>query len=68
MSTLTLTKTPVAPVLPDFDRPDAETIGDEILIDAASKTRVGRVSQGTATRGMNRSAESRAWTSQGRVD
>lgn len=65
MSTSTLTK-PKAPVIPDLDRPDAEEIGDEILLDAAANTKVGKVHAGTRT--INQSADSRAWTSRGRVD
>jgi hypothetical protein len=60
MTTLTLTKTPV---LPDLDRPDADQIGDEILLDSAAHTKVRTVRSGDARR-----TESRAWTRSGRVD
>lgn len=55
-----------APVLPDLDRPDAAEIGDEILLDAATRTRVGKVHAGRRT--ANQSRDARAWTSRGRVD
>lgn len=55
-----------APVLPDLDRPDAAQIGDEILLEAAANTRVGKVHAGHRT--ANQSADARAWTSRGRVD
>ena len=63
MSTLTLTK---APVLPDLDRPDADQIADEILLESAANTKAGKVHG--ATRGERQSADSRAWTSTGKVD
>lgn len=63
MSTMTITE---APVLPDLDRPDAAQIGDEILLEAAANTRVGRVHAGRRT--ANQSADARAWTQRGRVD
>lgn len=65
MNTQTLTK-PQAPVLPELDRPDAEEIGDEILLEAAANVKVGKVHAGART--ANQSADSRAWTSRGRVD
>jgi len=55
-----------APVLPDLDRPDAAEIGDEILLEAATRVRVGKVHAGRRT--ANQSADARAWTSRGRVD
>lgn len=61
--TLTLTE---APVIPDLDRPDADQIGDEILLDAAKTAKVGKVHAGTRT--ANQSRDARAWTSRGRVD
>jgi hypothetical protein len=63
---LSLVKRPEAPVLPELDRPDADQIGDEILLDSAAKIRTGRVSGGNAS--SRQSAESRAWTLGGRVD
>ena len=62
-NTLTLTK---APVVPDLDRPDADQIADEILLESAANTKVGKV-HGT-TRGARQSADARAWTSAGNVD
>jgi hypothetical protein len=71
MSTLTLTK---APVIPELDRPDADEIGDEILLDSAAKVKTGMVRgtiasarQSANSRGWT-SPQSRAWTSSGRVD
>lgn len=65
--TLTLTKAPVeAPVIPELDRPDAEQIGDEILLESAAKSKVGRVRGGVAS--ARQSAEARAWTRSGNVD
>lgn len=67
MSTLTLTKAPTkAPVIPELDRPDADEIGDEILLESAAKVKTGKVRG--SVRGARQSAESRAWTNQGRVD
>ena len=63
MSALTLTKTPVLPVL---DRPDADQIADEILLESAANTKTAKVHG--ATRGFGQSADSRAWTSMGKVD
>lgn len=65
MSQLTLfRKDVVAPVkVPAKVRPDAETIGDEILLDSAARIKTGRVSGGTST-----TTNSRAWTMGGRVD
>ena len=64
METLTLTKAPAAPAtIPELDRPDADQIGDEILLDAAAKARPGRVTSAT-----QRTAESRAWSFGGNVD
>jgi hypothetical protein len=63
---LTLTKAPEAPVIPDLDRPDADQIGDEILLESASRTKVGRV-HGLRS-GSMQSAEARAWTRSGSVD
>lgn len=65
MSTRTLTK-PQAPVIPDLDRPDAEELGDSILMEAAANAKVGKVH--AARRTANQSADARAWTSRGRVD
>lgn len=62
MTTLTLTK---APVLPELDRPDAAQIGDEILIESAANTKVGRVHGGDSRR-TEKSV--RAWTRSGNVD
>jgi hypothetical protein len=59
--TLTLTKPEV--LLPELDRPDAGQIGDEILIESAASTKVGRVQSGDSRR-----SESRAWTKRGNVD
>jgi hypothetical protein len=67
MNALTLTKTPVeAPVLPELERPDADQIGDEILLASAASTKVAKVTAGGI--GRNQSAQSRAWTLGGRVD
>jgi hypothetical protein len=63
MSTLTLTK---APVVPDLERPDADEIGDEILLEAAGKVKTAKVSG--AVNGFRQSAEARAWTKSGNVD
>ncbi len=57
---LTLTK---APVVPELDRPDADQIGDEILLATAAATKVRRVRGGDPIR-----SESRAWSTSGRVD
>lgn len=62
---LTLTKAPEAPVIPDLDRPDADQIGDEILLESARRTKAGRVH---GQRGSMQSAEARAWTRSGSVD
>lgn len=62
MTTATMVPTE-APVIPELDRPDADQIGDEILLDSASKTRPGRVMSPT-----QRAAESRAWSFGGNVD
>ncbi len=64
---LTLTRTPVeAPVIPDLDRPDAEKIGDEILLESAAKAKVGVVRGGQSS--ARQSADARAWTRSGNVD
>lgn len=55
-----------APVIPDLDRPDADEIGDDILMEAAANAKVGKVH--AARRTANQSADARAWTSRGRVD
>lgn len=65
MTTLTLTKTPLAPVLPELDRPDADQIADEILLEAAAATKVATVSGGTFRR---TETSVRAWTRSGNVD
>lgn len=68
MSTLTLTKAPLATeveVVPDFDRTDGDEIGDEILLESAKSAKVGTVAGG---RGAFQSADSRAWTRGGSVD
>jgi hypothetical protein len=62
MTTLTLTKTPV---LPELDRPDADQIGDEILLAAAAATKVARVSGGDSRR---TETSVRAWSKSGNVD
>ena len=64
MTTLTLTKPP-APVVPDLDRPDADQIGDEILLASAAATKVARVSGGDSRR---TETSVRAWTRSGNVD
>jgi hypothetical protein len=66
MKALTLVKRAPAPALPELDRPDADQIGDEILLEAAGKVRNGRVSGGTSS--SRQSADARAWTLGGRVD
>lgn len=63
-ATLTLTKAP-APVLPELDRPDADQIGDEILLASAANTKVGRVRGGDSRR-TEKSV--RAWSKSGNVD
>lgn len=63
MSTLTLAKTPV---VPDLDRPDADQIADEIVLESAAKVKTGRVHG--RTRGARQSADARAWTRAGNVD
>lgn len=65
MTTLTLTKTPLAPVLPELDRPDADQIGDEILLEAAAATKVARVRSGDSRR---TETSVRAWSRSGNVD
>lgn len=65
MTTLTLTKAPQAPVVPDLDRPDAARMGDEILLAVAAATKVGRVHGGDSRR-TEKSV--RAWTRSGNVD
>lgn len=62
MTTLTLTK---APVLPELDRPDADQIGDEILLASAATTKVGRVRGGDSRR---TETSVRAWSKSGNVD
>lgn len=62
MTTLTLTKAPVAPVL---DRPDADQIGDEILLNAVATTKVARVRGGDSRR---TETSVRAWSKRGNVD
>lgn len=62
-----MTTQTIAPVLPELDRPDAEQIGDEILLESAAALKVARVS-GAARRGGRQSADSRAWTKSGNVD
>ena len=62
MTTLTLTK---APVLPELDRPDADQIGDEILIESAANTKVARVRSGDSRR---TETSVRAWSKSGNVD
>lgn len=68
MSQLTLfPKALVAPVkVPAKVHPDADIIGDEILLSSAANVKVGRVSGGTDSRFQ--SSSSRAWTMGGRVD
>jgi hypothetical protein len=61
--TLTLTKTPQ--VLPELDRPDADQIGDEILLAAAAANKVARVSGGDFRR---TETSVRAWSKSGNVD
>ena len=65
MTTLTLTKTPLAPVVPELDRPDADQIGDEILLASAAATKVARVRAGDSRR---TETSVRAWTRSGNVD
>lgn len=64
MTTLTLTKTE-APALPELDRPDADQLGDEILLESAANTKVGRVRGGDSRR---TETSVRAWTRSGNVD
>jgi hypothetical protein len=62
MTTLTLTKTPV---VPELDRPDADQIGDEILLASVAATKVARVRGGD----FRRTEKSvRAWSRSGNVD
>lgn len=65
MTTLTLTKTPVAPVVPELDRPDAAQLGDEILLASVAATKVARVRGGDSRR-TEKSV--RAWSKSGNVD
>jgi len=58
----TATMAPEAPALPEIDPAVADQIGDEILLESASKVRTGRVTSGT-----QRNA-SRAWSIGGNVD
>ena len=60
MSTATMAPTE-APALPEIDPAVADQIGDEILLESASKVRTGRVTSGTP-------AASRAWSIGGNVD
>jgi hypothetical protein len=62
MTTMTLTK---APVVPELDRPDADQIGDEILLDAVAATKVARVRSGDFRR---TETSVRAWSKSGNVD
>jgi hypothetical protein len=71
-----LTEAPVvAPALPDFDRPDADQLADEILLSSVAATKVAKVTAGTSrgqfggqVAGIARSGQTRAWTRGGRVD
>lgn len=65
MTTLTLTKPETAPVVPALDRPDADQIGDEILLAVAAATKVGRVRGGDSRRTEK---TVRAWSKSGNVD
>lgn len=65
MSTLTLTKAPLAPVVPELDRPDEAQLGDEILMAAVAATKVARVRGGDSRR---TETSVRAWTRSGNVD
>jgi hypothetical protein len=65
MSNLTLSE--ALPKAPELDRPDADEIGDDILLESAAKIRTAKVRGGTIA-SERQSAESRAWTSSGRVD
>lgn len=60
-----MTTQTLSPVLPELDRPDAEQIGDDILLESAAATKVARVS---GARNGRQSADSRAWTKSGNVD
>jgi hypothetical protein len=62
MTTMTLTK---APVVPELDRPDADQIGDEILLESVAATKVARVRSGDSRR-TEKSV--RAWSKSGNVD
>lgn len=69
MSQLTLfPKALVTPVkVPAKVHPDADVIGDEILLESAAKLKVASVTApGRLSR--NQATESRAWTLGGRVD
>jgi hypothetical protein len=64
-----------APVLPDFDRPDADELADEILLSSAATTKVAKVTAGTSrsrfsgqVANIARTGQTRAWTRGGRVD
>jgi hypothetical protein len=65
MTTLTLTKPQTAPVVPALDRPDADQIGDEILLAVAAATKVATVRAGDSRRTQT---GVRAWTKRGNVD
>lgn len=66
----------VAPVLPDFDRPDADELADGILLSSVATTKVAKVTAGTSrgrfggqVAGIARGqVVTRAWTRGGRVD
>ena len=54
-----------APAVPDLDRPDADLLGDEILLASAATTKTARVSGSSSA---TQSHTARAWTSVGSVD
>lgn len=63
-----------APVLPDFDRPDADELADEILLSSVATNKVAKVTAGTSRARFGgrvapiAATRTRAWTLGGRVD
>lgn len=61
-----------APVLPEFDRPDADELADEILLSSAATLKVATVTAGTSRATFSgqvaQITRTRAWTRGGRVD
>ena len=72
MSVATIEAPVAAPVLPDFERPDADQLADEILLSSVATTKVAKVTAGTSRARfggqVSSIARTRAWTMGGRVD